>query len=87
MREKYVEERFPRYFVFGEHADGRVDVASADKDTLATGRRSLYPVLVRPALKRSSRPARGGGLQAACIRQDTRPFYSWPRLERGYREL
>jgi hypothetical protein len=27
MREKYVEERFPRYFIWGETRDGRVDVS------------------------------------------------------------
>lgn len=36
MREKYVEERYPRYFVFGEHKDGRIDVASGQQDTVAT---------------------------------------------------
>lgn len=36
MREKYIEEKFPRYFVFGEHKDGRVDVASDHVETLCT---------------------------------------------------
>ena len=36
MREKYVEERFSRYSVFGVHADGRVDLASSENSTLAT---------------------------------------------------
>ncbi len=36
MREKYVEERFNRYFVFGTHRGGEVDVACAAADTLAT---------------------------------------------------
>jgi hypothetical protein len=38
MREKYVEERIGgRYFVFGgDPANGRVDVASARHDTVAT---------------------------------------------------
>ena len=34
--DKYVEERYPRYFEFGAHPDGKVDVASTKKDTLAT---------------------------------------------------
>lgn len=32
MREKYVEERFNRWFVFGQRADGSVDVSGADCD-------------------------------------------------------
>lgn len=36
MREKYVEESFPRYFIFGEHRDGMVDIASTKNDTVAT---------------------------------------------------
>uniref|UniRef100_A0A6M3XMP9 Uncharacterized protein n=1 Tax=viral metagenome TaxID=1070528 RepID=A0A6M3XMP9_9ZZZZ len=37
MRDKYVEERFPRYFEFGMHpAIGMVDVASCKNDTVAT---------------------------------------------------
>jgi len=36
MREKYVEERFPRYFQFGEHPDGRVDLATSDDMTVCT---------------------------------------------------
>ena len=37
MRDKYVEERFPRYFKFGVRSDtGLVDCASAHRDTVAT---------------------------------------------------
>ena len=36
MREKYIEEVFPRYFEFGKHADGRVDIATCKNDTVAT---------------------------------------------------
>lgn len=36
MREKYIEERFSRYFIFGVHPDGRVDLASPENSTLAT---------------------------------------------------
>lgn len=36
MKDKYVEHYFPRYFVFGEHADGRVDIATAHDSTVAT---------------------------------------------------
>jgi hypothetical protein len=36
MREKYVEERFPRYFPFGSSKDGLVDIASTKADTGAT---------------------------------------------------
>ena len=32
MREKYVEERFPQYMIFGEYEDGFVDVASVNDD-------------------------------------------------------
>jgi hypothetical protein len=32
MREKYIEEQFPSYMVFGEHRDGYVDVASSQGD-------------------------------------------------------
>ena len=36
MREKYVEERFPRYFIFGEHpTEDTVDVSDGAKDVLA----------------------------------------------------
>ena len=34
MREKYVEERFPRYMIFGEHKDGCVDVATPNGDVV-----------------------------------------------------
>jgi hypothetical protein len=35
MRWKYVEERFPRWFVFGESADGlRCDLNDGDRDVL-----------------------------------------------------
>ena len=30
MKDKYIEERFPRYFPHGTHADGRVDVDTVD---------------------------------------------------------
>lgn len=36
MKEKYVEERFPRYFEFGVHGDGRVDLATSEDSTRAT---------------------------------------------------
>jgi len=37
MREKYVEERFPRYFIFGQSADGKlVDVATTEGDVLTS---------------------------------------------------
>jgi len=32
LREKYIEERFPRYMVFGEYPDGCVDVATVNGD-------------------------------------------------------
>jgi hypothetical protein len=34
MKEKYVEERFPRWFEFGVHPDGRVDLADRDGDVI-----------------------------------------------------
>jgi len=36
VRLKYIEETFGTYFVFGEHPDGRVDLASQDEDAVAT---------------------------------------------------
>ena len=36
MREKYVEERFQRYRIFGEHPSGKVDIASGDDLTICT---------------------------------------------------
>lgn len=44
MKDKYIlegvlldfEEDFPRYFIFGEHDDGRVDIATEHDDTVAT---------------------------------------------------
>lgn len=34
MKEKYIEERFPRWFEFGVHADGRVDLAGPSGDVI-----------------------------------------------------
>ena len=36
MRDKYIEHDFQRYFEFGEHADGRVDIATESDSTVAT---------------------------------------------------
>lgn len=36
IRTKYVEERFPRYFIFGTSAAGKVDVSSTKIDPVAT---------------------------------------------------
>jgi hypothetical protein len=36
MKDKYIEEDFPRYFVFGEHENGTVDLATPSNDTIAT---------------------------------------------------
>ena len=36
MRDKYIEEVFPRYMIFGECKDGRVDVASVT-ETIVVG--------------------------------------------------
>ena len=46
MREKYIEERFPRYFIFGEHKDGRVDVTSLHHDTIDTVSKEQAKVLI-----------------------------------------
>ena len=41
MREKYVEESFPRYMIFGEYPDGDyVDVASSGGDVVTHVKRS-----------------------------------------------
>lgn len=34
MKEKYIEERFPRWFEFGEYPDGRVDLADTNGDVI-----------------------------------------------------
>jgi hypothetical protein len=47
MKDKYIEEKFPIYFVFGEHDDGRVDIASAADDTIATVTREHAEVLIQ----------------------------------------
>lgn len=36
MKDKYVEQDFPHYFVFGEHLDGRVDIATGTGSAVAT---------------------------------------------------
>jgi hypothetical protein len=36
MKEKYIEERFPPYFILGQHKDGRVDIATMHNSTIAT---------------------------------------------------
>ena len=36
MREKWIEEEYPRYMVFGGHPDGPVDIASSKNSTVAT---------------------------------------------------
>ena len=34
MREKYIEDRFPRWFEFGRHEDGHVDLADRHGDVI-----------------------------------------------------
>ena len=34
MKEKYIEEYFNRWFVFGKHSDGAVDISDHDGDVL-----------------------------------------------------
>lgn len=46
MRDKYVEHDFPRYFIFGEHADGRVDIATISQDAIATVSRDDADTLI-----------------------------------------
>lgn len=47
MREKYIEERFPRYMVFGEHpTTGKVDVASVNGDIVTNVSREDAPRLI-----------------------------------------
>lgn len=36
MKDKYIEEEFPEYFVWGKRVDGRVDIATTSDDTVAT---------------------------------------------------
>lgn len=47
MRDKYVEHDFPRYFEFGQHADGRVDIATVRGDVVATVSRDDTDRLIR----------------------------------------
>lgn len=34
MREKYIEERFPRWFEFGRHVDGGIDLSDSYGDVI-----------------------------------------------------
>ena len=36
IRDKYIEEKYPLYFVWGNRADGCVDIATTSDDTVAT---------------------------------------------------
>jgi hypothetical protein len=36
MKDKYIEEEYPVYFVWGKRVDGRVDIATTSDDTVAT---------------------------------------------------
>lgn len=36
MKDKYIEEKYPVYFVWGERVDGHVDIATTLDDTIAT---------------------------------------------------
>jgi len=36
MKDKYIEEKYPVYFVWGERVDGHVDIATTSDDTIAT---------------------------------------------------
>jgi len=51
MRQKYIEERFPRYFVFGTSADGMVDVSSTTIDPVATVSAKQAEVLIEERKK------------------------------------
>lgn len=46
MREKYIEETFPRYFIFGEHPNGNVDVSSANDDIVSNVPRDVAEKLI-----------------------------------------
>lgn len=47
MREKYIEERFPRYFEFGRNTQtGLVDVASADYNTIVSVTKEQAELLI-----------------------------------------
>ncbi len=47
MRAKYIEERYPQWFVFGLYPDGRVDVYDGDKDVAAKVTPETAEVLIR----------------------------------------
>lgn len=34
MNEKYIEERYPRWFIFGKSAEGLVDVSNGNQDVI-----------------------------------------------------
>ena len=46
MREKYIEEMFPRYFEFGMNQTGLVDVSSSKLDPVVTVTREQAKVLI-----------------------------------------
>ena len=46
MKDKYIEADYPIYFIFGEHENGMVDVASAKNDTVATVSRNQANTLI-----------------------------------------
>ena len=46
MKDKYVEERFPLYFEFAEHEDGRVDITNINWTVTATVSREHARALI-----------------------------------------
>lgn len=47
MREKYIEERFPRYYEFGKSKDGMVDVSSTLMDPVVTVTQEQASALIK----------------------------------------
>lgn len=46
MKDKYVEERFPRWFVFGEYESGNVDVSDGERDVFTNIEREAAARLI-----------------------------------------
>ena len=46
MKRKYIEENWHRYFIFGEHKDGRVDIANTENSTIATVYRKEADIII-----------------------------------------
>ena len=46
MREKYIDEKYRRYFEFGKHQDGRVYVSNGQDDVCAVTKNEAITLIV-----------------------------------------